>query len=54
MCIDQFSAGCISNQISVWESITSDPEVIQTVKGMRIAHYITQWGMKYLLDTIIA
>ena len=36
MCIDQFSAGCISRQISVWESITSDPEVLQTVKGMRL------------------
>ena len=36
MCIDQFSAGCISNQISVWESITSDPEVLRTVKGMRL------------------
>ena len=36
MCIDQFSAGCISKQISVWESITSDSEVLQTVKGMRL------------------
>ena len=36
MCIDQFSAGCISKQISVWESITSDPEVLQTFKGMRL------------------
>ena len=36
MCIDQFSAGCISKQISVRESITSDPEVLQTVKGMRL------------------
>ena len=35
-CIDQFLAGCISKQISVWESITSDLEVLQTVKGMRL------------------
>ena len=36
MCIDQFSTGCISKQISVWESITSDPEVLRTVKGIRL------------------
>ena len=36
MCINQFSAGCISKQISVSESITSDPEVLQTVKGIRL------------------
>ena len=36
MCIDQFSAGCISKQISVLESITSDLGVLQTVKGMRL------------------
>ena len=54
MCINQFSAGCISKQISVSESITSDPEVLQTVKGMRLEfednplHYPV---MKYLLNT---
>ena len=36
MCIEHCSAGCISKQISVWESITSDPKVFQTVKGMRL------------------
>ena len=36
MCIDQFSADCISKQISVWESITSNPEVFQTVKEMSL------------------
>ena len=36
MCIDQFSVGCISKQISVWESIISNPEVCQTAKGMRL------------------
>ena len=36
MCIDQFSTGCISKQISIWESITSDSEVLQTVKRMRL------------------
>ena len=36
MCIDQFSARCISKRISVWESITSDPEVIQTVEEMKL------------------
>ena len=36
ICIDQFSAGYISNQISVWDSMTSDPDVFQTVKGMRL------------------
>ena len=55
MYIDQFSAGCLPKQISVLESITSDPEGLQTVKGMRLefedSHYITQWDMKYLLGT---
>ena len=36
MCIEHCSAGCISKQISVWESITSDPKVFQIVKGMRL------------------
>ena len=36
MRIDQFSAGCISKQISVWESITSDPKVFHPVKGIRL------------------
>ena len=35
-CIHQFLAGCFSKQISIWESVTSAPEVGQTVKGMRL------------------
>ena len=63
MCIDQFSAGCISKQISVWESITSDSEVLQTVIGMRLQfediplHYLVGYeipvGHKSLLQVEI-
>ena len=30
----QVKAGCIANQISEWEKITSDPEILSTVSGL--------------------
>ena len=27
-------AGCIANQLSAWEKITSDPEILSTVSGI--------------------
>ena len=30
----QMKAGCIANQLSEWEKITSDPETLSTVSGL--------------------
>ena len=35
-CIRRFKAGCLSQDISAWEEITSDQEVLQTVQGMKL------------------
>ena len=35
-CIRHFKAGCLSQHISAWEEITSDQEVLQTDKGMKL------------------
>ena len=30
----QMKAGCIANQLSEWEKITSDPEILSAVSGL--------------------
>lgn len=36
MIIDQFSADCISKYLSAWEKLNSNPEVLQTLKGIKL------------------
>ena len=36
MCVDLFSAGCISKHLPAWEKITLEPEVLKKVKGMKL------------------
>jgi hypothetical protein len=46
-CIDCFIGGQISQYFTKWESITSDPTILQTVKGEKI-EFLGQPPMQYV------
>ena len=52
-CIKEFQAGCLSKYFTVWESLTSDPEVLQTVKGLKLEfdEFPLSSGLKYEVNT---